>query len=216
MGACCVASMDHGHQVESGVVFPSGTMYASAGGPAVKLWDVTMAGRPVQEMDCHSKAVTAVCLDAEASTLLTASFDGLAKVFHAASLDHLWTYKLPGPATCGAWRPDGNAFAIGMDDGQWQLRERKPAAQPAAGKAAVSVKKAYRIREGRMRGRDAEAASDDEVMDMGPKRKRKKITQIDFFLKKFEYRKALEYMIDPCHPARESLAVVDSCFREVN
>jgi len=70
-------------------------------------------------------------------------------------------------------------------------------------------KKPVRTTKGRMRGRDAEAASDDEVVDFGQKKKRKKISAIDFFLKKFEYRKVCEYMIDIQTPARDSLAVVD-------
>eukprot|EP00927_Polykrikos_kofoidii_P022556 TRINITY_DN21000_c0_g1_i1.p1 TRINITY_DN21000_c0_g1~~TRINITY_DN21000_c0_g1_i1.p1 ORF type:complete len:533 (+),score=107.27 TRINITY_DN21000_c0_g1_i1:71-1669(+) len=209
---CCVASMDHGQQVETGVVFPGGAMYASAGGTSVKLWDLASGGKPVQALEsAHSKAVTGLSLDADASTLLTASFDGLVKAYHAASLTHLWTYKLPGPGTCVSWRPDGNAFAVGLDDGQWQLRERKTAAQIQAAAetaaAAAKQKKPFRLREGRQRGKDHKPESDDEVVDLRPVKR--KMSQIDFFLKHFEYRKALEHMTDPNTPPASGMAIVD-------
>eukprot|EP00928_Gymnodinium_smaydae_P062048 TRINITY_DN45994_c0_g1_i1.p1 TRINITY_DN45994_c0_g1~~TRINITY_DN45994_c0_g1_i1.p1 ORF type:complete len:531 (+),score=149.86 TRINITY_DN45994_c0_g1_i1:115-1707(+) len=207
----CVASMNHGHQVDAGVVFPGGTLYASAGGPAVKVWDLAAGSRePVMALpDAHAKAVTAVSLDAQASMLLTASFDGHAKVFHAATLTHLWTYRLPGPVTCAAWRPDGGAIVVGMEDGQWQLRERKPETPgKSAADKAKKAKKPYKYREGRLRGTDAQAAEDDEIADMHRPPK-KKLSQINFFLKKFEYRKAIEYMVDRDTSAKDSLAVVD-------
>lgn len=203
----CVASFDHGEQVDSGCAFPGAQMYVSAGGKSVKVWDIT-AGKaaPVIVLpDAHTKAVTAVCLDDTASSLLTVSFDGLAKVFHAATLSHVWTYRMPGPLTCAAWRPGGGAFAVGMDDGQWQIRERKTDAESTPAK---KEDKSYRKREGRMRGADAKPAEDDEVMDTHRPAK-KRISQVDWFLKKFEYKKAVHYMLGQDVPVKEGLAVID-------
>mmetsp|Transcript_43150 Transcript_43150/g.138797 ORF Transcript_43150/g.138797 Transcript_43150/m.138797 type:complete len:537 (+) Transcript_43150:106-1716(+) len=210
-----VATVDHGSPVESGAAFPGGALFASAGGTEVKLWDLASGGRIVQTLgDAHSKVVTSVCLDASASVLLTASFDGFAKVYRAAGLEHLWTYKLPGPATCAAWRPDGKAFAVGLDDGQWQMRQWKsPAGDkgedgtavqaedrlsgwggPSATPKAAPKRGAYNKTDGHMRGMDAAPASDDEVVE--PERPfKKRESQLDFFLRKFEYRKALEYIV---------------------
>lgn len=182
-------------------------MYASAGGKAVKLWDLASGAKaPVQELlEAHSKAIMSVSLDEKACSLLTTSFDGLAKVHHAATLAHLWTYRLPGPATCAAWRPGGTAIAIGMDDGQWQLRERKTDAptKPVAAKV-----KSYKRTVGRLRGADAKPAEDDEVMDIHRPQK-KKMSQADYLLKKFEYRKLVELMVEPSFPHTESLAIIE-------
>eukprot|EP00929_Paragymnodinium_shiwhaense_P037415 TRINITY_DN19941_c0_g1_i2.p1 TRINITY_DN19941_c0_g1~~TRINITY_DN19941_c0_g1_i2.p1 ORF type:complete len:533 (-),score=135.79 TRINITY_DN19941_c0_g1_i2:128-1726(-) len=211
---CCTASFNHGQQVEAALVFPGATLCASAGGTAVKVWDlVGGAAAPVQVMEeAHSKAITSISLDGSAKMLLTASFDGLAKVWHAADLGHLWTYRLPAPAASCAWRPDGNAFAIGLEDGSWQLRERKTEAQLEAEQKAITEKaaaaKPYRLRHGRDRGRDAKAGSDDEVMEI-EQPKKKRLTQIDFFLKKFEYRKLVEFMVLPTTQISQGLAVVD-------
>ncbi|CAJ1394623.1 unnamed protein product [Effrenium voratum] len=121
-------SVDHGHPVEAGCAFPSAALFASAGGSGVKVWDLAMTGKALSELqDAHSKVVMGLCLDSKASTLLTASFDGLAKVYHAADLSHVWTYTLPGPATCIAWRPDDRGFVVGLDSGQWQYRSKAKA-----------------------------------------------------------------------------------------
>jgi len=214
-----VASVDHAHPIEAAVAFPRGSMIATAGGTEVSVWDLTFGGRPVQALsDAHSKTITAVCLDNTASVLLTASFDGLAKVYHAAGLSHLWTYKLPAPATCAAWRPDDRAFAIGLDNGQWQLRQRRPAADDAAAasdgdrQACENGKRksssSWLRTHGRFRGMDSQHAPDDEVVE--PERpRRKKVKQVDFFLKKFEYRKAVEFMVEPSSSPDVGLAIVE-------
>lgn len=200
-----VATVNHGHPVECGAVFPGGALFASGGGTEVKLWDLASGGRLVQDLpNAHSKVVTSVCLDNSASSLLTASFDGLAKVYGAADFQHLYTYKLPGPATCASWRHDGKAMAFGLDDGRWILKEWKDAgAKHAADEAAsepieAPVKSSIK-RYIAMRGVKAPALSDDEIVEMDRPTKRRE-TNIDFFFRKFEYRKVAEYIVGPNRP----------------
>lgn len=212
-----VLSMDHGHPVETAVVFPSGAMLASAGGPEVKLWDLTAGGRVVQAMpDAHSKAVTSLCLDSQATTLLTGSFDCFAKVFHVAGFKHLFTYNLPAPIVCATWRPDDAAFALGLDNCEWQIRHRRTEEEKAAAsKRAAELEKAKAKKSllrrkalGNLRGMDREAASDDEII--GPERpQKKKESQIDFFLRKFEYRKAAEVLVSSGTTASQGFALID-------
>lgn len=211
--ASCVASCDHGHPIEAGVSYPGAALYATAGGPVVKVWDLAGGGRLVQEIpDAHSKAVTAICLDSTASVLLTASFDGLAKAFHAASLQHMWTYRLSGPATCAAWRPDDKAFVVGLDDGSWQLRVSQAATAAKAKAAALTAqpKRPLKYREGRLRGGDHQPDEDDEVVEASAKKRRSdRESHIEFLLRKFEYRKIAEFMIMPECGAGLSLALVE-------
>jgi len=211
-------SMDHGQPIETALAFPGGSMLASAGGPAVKLWDVTAGGRVVQDMpDAHSKAVTSLCLDSQASVLLTASFDCFAKVFHVAGLQHLYTYTLPSPIICATWRADDKAFAFGLESGQWQVRHRrteeeKAAAQKRASQEANNAKKTKsairRKAIGNLRGLNREAASDEEIVE--PERpKKKRESQADFFLRKFEYRKVAEVLVATSTSASQGFALVD-------
>jgi len=49
--------VDHGSPVECGCPFPNAALYASGGGTSVKVWDVAMTGRTLQDLpDAHSKA----------------------------------------------------------------------------------------------------------------------------------------------------------------
>merc|ERR1712060_66682 len=120
-----------------------------------------------------------------ASVMLTASFDGLAKVHQAATLETLWTYRLDGPATCAAWRPDGmQALAVGLDGGNWHVRERQ--VPKVEDKDAPAKPKSKARTEGYLRGLDAVPGLDDEVIAEGrPAKRREK--QIDFMFRKFEY-----------------------------
>mmetsp|Transcript_27328 Transcript_27328/g.43341 ORF Transcript_27328/g.43341 Transcript_27328/m.43341 type:complete len:520 (+) Transcript_27328:53-1612(+) len=205
--------MDHGHPIETALAFPSGTMLASGGGPEIRLWDLAAGGQVVQGLsDAHSKTVTSLSLDSQASVLLSTSFDCLAKVFYVAGLQHIYTYRLPAPITCASWRPDDLAIVIGLDNGQWQLRTRrmdqdKVAAQKrSAQEAAKKVPRRKAV--GNLRGLDREAASDDEIVE--PERpKKKKEKDLDFYLRKFEYRKAAEILVQPTTPASEGFALVD-------
>jgi len=210
--------MDHGHPIETALSFPSGTMLASGGGPEIRLWDLAAGGQVVQGLsDAHSKTVTSLSLDSQASVLLTTSFDCLAKVFYVAGLQHIYTYRLPAPITCASWRPDDLSIALGLDNGQWQLRTRRTdkdraTAQKRSAQEAVATKtKTGMVRRkatGNLRGLDHEAASDDEIVEPERPRKKKE-TNLDFYLRKFEYRKAAEMLVQPTTLANEGFALVD-------
>lgn len=204
----CVVAVDHGSPIEAGVAFPGGALFASAGGSEVKIWDLASGGRLVQSLpDAHSKAITALSLDSSAAVLLTASFDGLAKVYRAATLEHLWTYRLPGPATCASWRADGKAFVVGLDDGQWQLREFQGAAKKK-GRPDPPVQVLTKLKRQRQNGMDSAPNADDEVVE--PDRKAKMREEaVDFFFRKFEYRKVVETLSLPSTPTSFGLAVID-------
>jgi len=210
--------MDHAHSIETAVTFPGGAMIGSAGGTVVKLWDLAAGGRLVQALpDAHSKAITCLCLDSKASVLLTASFDCFAKVYHVAGLDHVFTYRLPAPIVCAAWRPDDRSFAFGLDNGQWQVRHRRTEEEVVADQKrkseianAAKAKKSILRRKaiGNLRGMDREAASDEEIVEEErPKKKRE--TQVDFFFRKFEYLKVAEVLITPGTSAAHGFAIVD-------
>jgi len=119
-------AVDHGSPVECGCPFPSAALYASGGGTSVRVWDLAMTGKTLQDLpDAHSKVIMDMALDSQSSTLITASFDGFVKVFNSMDFTHLCSYKQSGPCTCVAWRPDGNGLMIGLDDGNWQFRSRR-------------------------------------------------------------------------------------------
>jgi len=205
----CVVQVDHGAAVEDGVVFPGGAMYCSVGGPMVKIWDLGSGCRELQSMpEAHSKTVTAVSLGQDAAHMLTASFDGLAKVFNVANLEHLYTYRLEGPITCAAWRPDGKALAIGLDSGQWQLRQAKVEKEVPETSEDPTKRKWIRTK-GHLRGGNVQPGPEDEVVVSSRPMKRMKETEVDLFFRKFEYRKAIEFIVGPGADPSQGWAVLD-------
>lgn len=177
----------------------------------VKIWDMASGGRLLQSLpEAHSKTVTAVTLGQDASLMLTASFDGLAKVFNVADLEHLWTYRLEGPITCAAWRPDGKALALGMDSGQWQVRQAKEEkVAPEASEDQLPKKGTWVRTVGHKRGTDLQPGPDDEVVESSRPMKRKKETEVDLYIRKFEYRKAMEFVVQPTSDPSQGWAVID-------
>lgn len=50
-------SMDHGAPVEKLLIFPKDRIIATAGGPVIKLWDITNGGRLMHVLEHHHKTV---------------------------------------------------------------------------------------------------------------------------------------------------------------
>eukprot|EP00811_Abedinium_folium_P021359 NODE_3045_length_2102_cov_5.219747.p1 GENE.NODE_3045_length_2102_cov_5.219747~~NODE_3045_length_2102_cov_5.219747.p1 ORF type:complete len:510 (+),score=161.30 NODE_3045_length_2102_cov_5.219747:283-1812(+) len=207
-----VATAEHGKPIEAGTAFPGGSVFATVGGTGLKIWDLVAGGKFLHGLDkVHSKDITSVCLDPSSSVIMTASLDGLAHVHRASDLKHVCTHSLPGPATCVAWRPDDTALAIGLADGRCQVRERRRQDVPSAKDraklmAARLASRSFAEREGHKRGRTHTPMESDEVVT-GHHKKRE--TTIDHHLRKFEYRKALEYMVTPSTQPMHGYAVVD-------
>jgi len=217
-------NVSHGHPVEAGLSFPGAALFASAGGTALKVWDLALTGRALHDLpDVHSKVITGICLDSKATALLTASFDGLAKVHEAATMSHVWTYRLAGPATCITWHPDDSGFVVGLEDGSWMFRSKKASAEKKALSDGVLVQprkihrsggvkgaakdedeesdepelqktRKWKREEGFLRGHLHKPAEDDEVIER-PHARRKRESKVEFLFRKFEYRKAVEFML---------------------
>ena len=68
---------DHGHPVETLLVFPSAGMGVSAGGNVVRVWDLLRGerGRPLISVSNHQKTVTSLAFDGSCRRLLSAGLD---------------------------------------------------------------------------------------------------------------------------------------------
>lgn len=210
--------LDHGAPIEAATVFPSGSLFVSVGGTDIKLWDIAAGGRFMQLIGGHAKVVTSACLDSKASVLLTTSFDGSAKVHETKTFGLLWTYNVPSPATCSAWCPTDQSFAIGMDNNQWLIRGRRkrvaedePTLVDDLDKYFAKAKKQPipTIENTRKfnRGQSAKPQPDDEVVS--DRTRVRKDGRFDFFLRKFEYRKVIDAATSPDTTADVGLAVLD-------
>lgn len=235
-------SVSHDHPVEAGAPFPGLSLFASAGGTAVKVWDLAMSGRVLHDLpDIHSKVIMGICLDSQASALVTASFDGLSKVYNTVTMSHLWTYRLPGPASSIAWCPDDTGFVVGLEDGSWLFRSRKAPVQkkPLETGQLAKPKRIHRVdgkgqqkeddewsdeptlqksrkwkrEEGYLRGHLHKPEEEDEVIER-PQTRRKRENKVEYLFRKFEYKKAVEFMLQPATDPALGFAIVDELLEQ--
>ncbi|CAE7358207.1 utp15 [Symbiodinium sp. KB8] len=173
-----------------------------------------MSGRVLHDLpDIHSKVIMGICLDSQASALVTASFDGLSKVYNTVTMSHLWTYRLPGPASSIAWCPDDTGFVVGLEDGSWLFRSRKAPVQkkPLETGQLAKPKRIHRVdgkgqqkeddewsdeptlqksrkwkrEEGYLRGHLHKPEEEDEVIER-PQTRRKRENKVEYLFRKFE------------------------------
>jgi U3 small nucleolar RNA-associated protein 15 len=85
-----VATFKHGSEI-SGVVYSvlplrGGTMFLTAGGSGIKVWDITAGSEvPVKETWNHQKEVTSLCPNVDGSRVLAGGLDGHIKVYDIAT-----------------------------------------------------------------------------------------------------------------------------------
>jgi len=95
-----VATFKHGSET-SGIVYSvlplrGGTMFLTAGGSGVKVWDMTAGSEvPVKEMWNHQKEVTALCPNPDVSRVLAGGLDGHIKIYDAATWKVVHGIKYP-------------------------------------------------------------------------------------------------------------------------
>ena len=68
---------DHGHPIETLLMFPSGGMGVTAGGNVVRVWDLLRGrgGRPLASFSSHQKTITSLSFDGSCGRLLSAGMD---------------------------------------------------------------------------------------------------------------------------------------------
>jgi U3 small nucleolar RNA-associated protein 15 len=119
-----VATHDQMAPIES-VMALNGTTLISAGGPSVKIWDMT-AGKLVKELTNFQKTVTCVA-DAGERGVVAGSLDGHVKVFDSKSPD--WQvkfgWKFGGAVLNTGVSPDFKHFVTGLTSGLLSIRTRK-------------------------------------------------------------------------------------------
>jgi len=155
--------MDHGAPVEALAALPGGgALLASAGGPAVCVWDLTTAGGGAGSADANpnggnngstagllrrmanfQKTVTCLAVApragparALAPRLLAGSLDGHVKVFELDAFGVTAASRYPAAVLSLAISPDAAAVAVGMADGSLCVRRRKRTAAEDGGAGA--------------------------------------------------------------------------------
>eukprot|EP01027_Heterolobosea_sp_BB2_P006447 GEZU01009752.1.p1 GENE.GEZU01009752.1~~GEZU01009752.1.p1 ORF type:complete len:532 (-),score=98.55 GEZU01009752.1:57-1616(-) len=179
-----VATMDHGAQVEGLVVFPNGGMVASCGDNYVRVWDIFNSGKQMFNVSKHQKVITAMCLNENGTRLLTGGLDRIVKVYDTSDYTVVQNLYYQFPITALDLSKDERDLAVGSAEGHLVISHvNKPV--KAAAQKEVNKGVSYRYRKG---------TSNDDVTILSTRTKR--LEPYDQYLKKFQYRTALDIVLD--------------------
>ncbi|KAK8757783.1 U3 small nucleolar RNA-associated protein 15 homolog [Amblyomma americanum] len=206
-----VVDVNHGAPVESVLMFPTGGVFLTAGGPHIRVWDV-VAGRMLAQVTQHHKTVTCLKLASDGQRLLSGSLDRHVKVFDVATYQVVHTLDFPCPILSMDISPQDKVLVVGMTSGLISVQRRKNeiAAKEAAPKrrrvssyfTAAHSDPGYVPREG-----------EDAVV---PERTMQKMAKYNTYLRKFEVSKALTCALRDAKFTREpqiAVAVMQELIR---
>ncbi|KAJ8304128.1 hypothetical protein KUTeg_017711 [Tegillarca granosa] len=121
-----VLTVDHGHPVESVLMFPSGGIFLSAGGNVIKVWDALAGGRLLTTLCHHHKTITSLTFCKNYQRLLSGSLDRHVKVYDIATYQQVHSLDFPGSVLSVGVSPDDSVLAVGTVEGLLSLQKRKP------------------------------------------------------------------------------------------
>jgi hypothetical protein len=183
----CLRVFDHGSQVEALDTFPNGQMFLSAGGDGgVKIW--TLAGSLAEQgPSCHSRAITDVMVLKSGDAFVTCSNDGTAKVRSTRDLSVLFTWDVANQSVVGVAGGHGEDLVFADEDGKVTWRGRLAKEEPSG------IQKT------------------EQVIVMVGNPSNNKESHIDFLLRKFEYAKIGNMLIQENSSVTilQSLAAID-------
>ncbi|XP_071100643.1 U3 small nucleolar RNA-associated protein 15 homolog [Haliotis cracherodii] len=182
-------TVDHGYPVESLVMFPHGSIFMSAGGNVIKVWDALAGGRLLATLTNHHKTVTALAFCSKYQRLLSASLDRHVKIYDVASYQVVHTLDYPGAILSLAVAPDDSLLVVGMADGLLSIKKRKK----DEGEVLVKKKKKASFRY-TLAGKTHMPHQGDLVVEH---KRREHLAKYDVYFRKFQYSKALDAAFNP-------------------
>ncbi|KAG5673343.1 hypothetical protein PVAND_003402 [Polypedilum vanderplanki] len=178
-----VMSVNHGNPIEALVFHPSGGIFISAGGNEIKFWDAVAGGRLLGTISQHTKTVTCLSVSSDGRHLISGSLDRHVKFFNTSNYQMIHNINYTNSILSVGIAKDGNTLAVGHVDGTLAIHRREE---------NFDDDKIERIeREKRRKERTYQIA--DEVIE---KPERKHLKGYDMSLRKFEYSKALDQVMN--------------------
>lgn len=205
-----VVTVNHGSPVESVLMFPTGGIFLTAGGPHIRVWDV-VAGRILAQVTQHHKTVTCLKLTSNGQRLLSGSLDRHVKVFDVATYQVVHTLDYPSPILSLDISPEDRVLVVGMTSGLISVQRRK----------SEIVKEVAPTKRKRSSSYFQETHSDPGFVPRAgdavvPERTPPKMAKYNTFLRKFRVSKALTQALRDAKFTREpqiAVAVMQELIR---
>ncbi|KAL2294473.1 hypothetical protein Nmel_008205 [Mimus melanotis] len=203
-----VMTIEHGHPVESVLLFPSGGLLVSAGGRYVKVWDVLKGGQLLVSLKNHHKTVTCLCLNSSGQRLLSGSLDRHVKIYSTTSYKVVHSFNYATSILSLALSPEDETIVVGMTNGVLNVKHRKPEE-----KNENSQKKRQPAYRTYVKGRTYMPKQEDFCVSKPVKRVLRKY---DKLLRSFQSSKALDAVMEPpimLHTPEVTVAVMQELHR---
>ena len=179
----CAISVNHGHPVESVLMFPSGGIFLSAGGNVIKVWDALAGGRLLTTLCHHHKTITTLSFCKNYQRLISGSIDRHIKIYDVSSYQVVHTLDVPGSVLSIGVPADNSLLVVGTAEGLLSMQRRKSEDQEGRKKKRPAT---YRFH---LKGQNYTPAQGDEIFEH---KRKEKLQKYDKFFKKFNYSKALD------------------------
>lgn len=201
-----VLTVDHGHPVESVLMFPSGGIFMSAGGNVIKVWDALAGGRLLTTLCHHHKTITSLTFCKNYQRLLSGSLDRHVKVYDIATYQQVHSLDFPGSVLSVGVSPDDSVLAVGTVEGLLSLQKRKPDEEETKKKKKRGPGYTYALK-----GKTYVPHQSDLLIEH---KRKEKLQKYDKFFKKFEHSKAFDAALD-IRVRRETPEVTVSVLQEL-
>jgi len=194
----------HGAPIDAVLLFPNNTLLATAGGTAIKIWDMAAGGRLLAKVSQHHKNITSLTFCSDYKRLLSGGLDKHVKVYDVTSYKVVHTLSYAAPVLGVAVSPDDNMLAVGMGgQGGLSIQRRRPN-KPEYRKRTIPVdtglsKTAYEQS-------DLIVKSDEQEGNL---------KRYDHLLKNFQHSKALTCLLQSTYWSERRPEVVVSFLKEL-
>uniref|UniRef100_A0A8C7ZVI1 U3 small nucleolar RNA-associated protein 15 homolog n=1 Tax=Oryzias sinensis TaxID=183150 RepID=A0A8C7ZVI1_9TELE len=185
-----VMTINHGHPVESLLLYPSEGLLVSAGGRYVRVWDLLKGGQPLVSLKNHHKTVTCLALSSNGQRLLSGSLDRHVKVYNTTSYKVVHNFDYPAAILSLALAPEDESIVVGMTNSILSIKHRKPSEEAKETAGHQRRRPSYRV----YAHRKSYVPKQDDYLVSKPVRQH--LAKYDKQLKKFNVSKALDTALE--------------------
>lgn len=177
-----IYEVNHERPVEALLWLPTGSIFLSAGGTSIKVWDALSSGKQMAQISEHHKAITCLRMASNGRRFMSSSLDRHVKVYDIVNYEAVHSFDFPNAVLSLGVSANDEALVAGMVDGliSIQRMENESDAQPKVPKSKKIV--------------PTNVVKIDQTV---PDYDREIRAKYDTFLQKYEYVKALDTVMMP-------------------
>ncbi|XP_044258972.1 U3 small nucleolar RNA-associated protein 15 homolog [Tribolium madens] len=176
-----ILNVNHGSPVESLLFLPSGSIFLSAGGTEIKIWDTVAGGKLLGSISQHHKTITCLRLASDNKRLLSGSLDRHVKIYDLSSYKAVHTLDYPNAILSMGVSKNDETVVVGLVDGLVAISRREDEKTEKVRKQ-ISFQHKTNLHQPTV----------DVII---PQFNQEKETKYDKCLRKFEYSKALDCVL---------------------